>query len=123
MCSHQRLLTLIHYNPYTGEFTNLKTGKLYCKAPKGQYKSITIDYVDYTAGRLAWFYMTGKWPRHVIDHINRERNDNRFRNLRDVTQKVNSRNRSVDYESLARLYRMINSRSDRHIPTTVYTCH
>ena len=46
----------------------------------------------FSAHRLAWLYVTGDWPVGVIDHINGDRTDNRFENLRDVTQKTNSEN-------------------------------
>jgi hypothetical protein len=44
------------------------------------------------AHRLAWLYVTGSWPTHVIDHINGNPADNRFANLRDVTPQVNTHN-------------------------------
>jgi hypothetical protein len=36
--------------------------------------------------------MTGEWPKGQVDHINAVRNDNRFCNLRDVTQTANNLN-------------------------------
>ena len=37
--------------------------------------------------------MTGFWPLMIIDHINRNRLDNRWINLRDVTPTMSSWNR------------------------------
>jgi hypothetical protein len=53
-----------------------------------------IDYsaltgVLYREHRLAWLYMTGEWPTHEIDHINGDRVDNRFCNLREATASEN----------------------------------
>ena len=45
--------------------------------------------VGLLAHRAAWFIMTGKWPRSVIDHINGDKLDNRFANLRSVTVRAN----------------------------------
>ena len=45
------------------------------------------------AHRLAWLYMTGEWPAGVIDHIDGDRANNRFSNLRDVPQRANMQNR------------------------------
>jgi hypothetical protein len=37
----------------------------------------------------------GSWPPDEIDHINREKDDNRFANLRLATRKQNSENRGA----------------------------
>jgi len=47
----------------------------------------------YWAYRLAWLYMTGRWPSDEIDHINGDPSDDRFSNLREVTHQENSCNR------------------------------
>ena len=46
------------------------------------------------AHRAAFFFMTGNWPKLEIDHINRDRLDNRWANLREVPKAVQSRNRT-----------------------------
>lgn len=60
------------------------------------YKYLRITYKGelYIAPvhRLMWFLEKGEWPSGVIDHINGDRTDNRICNLRDVEQKINSRN-------------------------------
>jgi hypothetical protein len=43
--------------------------------------------------RVVWLLHTGDWPKQVIDHINRDRTDNRIENLRDVSIGINVRNR------------------------------
>ena len=44
------------------------------------------------AHHVAWAYMTGGWPVLDIDHINGDRSDNRWVNLREVSRAVNLRN-------------------------------
>ncbi len=56
------------------------------------YRQIGINRRLYKKHRLAWLYMTGAWPRHEIDHINGDRGDNRFCNLREATASENRRN-------------------------------
>lgn len=43
--------------------------------------------------RVAFVLMTGDWPTHELDHINGDRLDNRWCNLRKVTRGQNSRNK------------------------------
>jgi hypothetical protein len=54
-----------------------------------------IGRKNYSAHRLAWLYVYGEWPSDQIDHINRNRSDNRIANLRIATPTQNQANRSV----------------------------
>lgn len=56
------------------------------------YRKIGIKGKSYLAHRLAWFYVYGYFPENEIDHINRNRDDNRIKNLREVSIKCNRRN-------------------------------
>jgi hypothetical protein len=55
---------------------------------------ITIDGSEYQfhASRLAWLYVYGVWPEMNLDHIDRNRANNRIANLREATQQENTRN-------------------------------
>ena len=59
---------------------------------KAGYVSIRLDQKDYSAHRLMWLYVYGAMPILQIDHINRNKEDNRPVNLRLATQKQNSEN-------------------------------
>ena len=43
------------------------------------------------AHRFGWYYIYGEIP-NIIDHINRDRSDNRLENLRNVDRKTNNTN-------------------------------
>jgi len=95
-----RLKELLNYDPDTGIFVRIKTvgptareGQIsgYLHNASGYYISC-LDYVDYKHHRLAWLYVTGKWPNGCLDHINGDRKDNRFLNLREATKAQNSYN-------------------------------
>jgi hypothetical protein len=51
-----------------------------------------VDGELYMAHRLAWLYVTGRMPSDQIDHINGLKDDNRWNNLREATNKENSEN-------------------------------
>lgn len=46
----------------------------------------------YLLHRVAFFYMTGRWPLQMIDHINGDPTDNCWVNLREATPQQNCAN-------------------------------
>lgn len=93
----ERLHKKLQYDPTTGKFRRkLANGTLgrELQAPASmRYLTITVDYVDLPASRVAWAMTHGKWPEGVVDHKNGDKWDNRIDNLRDVTNAINSQNR------------------------------
>lgn len=59
--------------------------------PKG-YIQILVNRRLYLAHRLAFLWMTDKWPQHEIDHRDGDRANNRWKNLRIATSSQNSMN-------------------------------
>ena len=96
-----KLRELLHYEPETGIFTwkvgsanQVKAGNI-AGSPTGLgYLRIVLQRRGYQAHRLAWLYVYGNWPEGQLDHINRNRSDNRISNLREVSNKQNQQNRS-----------------------------
>lgn len=95
-----RLKQLLSYDPETGVFMRLTTvghrlaGSIAGAVRPTGYIQIAVDNRIYLAHRLAWFYVHGRFPEGVIDHINHDRADNRLRNLRDVSVSDNRKNLS-----------------------------
>jgi hypothetical protein len=94
----ERLHELLNYDADTGLFTWAKPrrkcsagAKAGCIAKNG-YMVIRLDDTLYLAHRLAWLYQKGVWPTEQIDHINGDRSDNRFNNLREVSNAENAQN-------------------------------
>lgn len=95
------LKSILRYDPLTGVWirvkarSNQKAGAKAGHVGGKGYNYVKIDGINYRAARLAFFYMTGKWPNHQADHKNRIRTDDRWENLRDWTPAQQSRNRVV----------------------------
>lgn len=97
MIDHSRLLDIIDYSPKTGLFrwrprSGVRKGRLAGSLQNKGYLRVYVEGRSYLQHRLAWFYMTGAWPPEDIDHINGDRKDNRFVNLRCVSRAVNLQN-------------------------------
>lgn len=60
--------------------------------PQG-YRIVVIDQQAYKGSRIIWKLQTGTDPSAEIDHKNRDRSDNRWRNLRPATSQQNRFNR------------------------------
>lgn len=105
MITQARLFELYLYDPLTGEFIRRAqcgrhaAGSIPGSIDPSGYLIIMIDGRNYRAHRLAWFYMTGAWPEHEIDHENRIRSDNKWLNIRPATRKENGENVSLRCDS------------------------
>ena len=111
MLDQKLLKELIHYDPETGFFTwrerdrrHFKTlrssstwNARYAGKPAGSsngkgYLKIGVFNGSYKSHRLAFLYIDGEFPPADTDHINGVRDDNRWVNLRAVTNSENHKN-------------------------------
>lgn len=104
--SHKELLELVHYDLDTGFFTwktpakNRKVGArggapCCCKASGRTHRLIKIKGGAWKEHRLAFFYVAGRWPHELIDHIDGDASNNAFTNLREVSRAENSKNQKL----------------------------
>jgi hypothetical protein len=102
MISHEEVLRRLEYFPLSGEFywrktsnkrESIRAGKLAgCYNIIHKYFYISLNNTLYATHRLAWFYVYKEWP-NTIDHIDNNKSNNKIVNLRNVSQKENTRNR------------------------------
>jgi hypothetical protein len=93
-----RIRQLLGYDPETGVLRRLTSSRWAPAGPTGSvgqngYAYVSFDGKKELVHRVAWFLMTGEWPRGDIDHINGDPLDMRWRNLRDVDRRTNNENR------------------------------
>jgi len=99
--TQERLKMLLRYDLENGTFTRIGQTGTRCDligatagGPTSDgYWRIAVDGVRYRAHRLAWFYVTGRWPDPEVDHRNGMGTDNRWANLREATSAINKQNR------------------------------
>jgi hypothetical protein len=127
MLTADHLREIIHYDPETGVFTwrirpsqRTFAGDVTGVAVrKDGYCSVKIGRQSYKAHRLAWLYMTGEWPEHEVDHRDRNRANNVWRNLRAATKKQNQENRTPRRDSSSGVTGVLWSNRDQAWRATI----
>lgn len=101
MISAQELRNILQYDQETGVFTWMKKisykaviGNMAGSINKDGYRVISIFGRKYYGHRLAYLYMEGEWPDDLIDHINLDPSDNRWKNIRPANKSQNAANTS-----------------------------
>jgi hypothetical protein len=100
------LKTQLSYDPETGELRWLvmnqgRRSKVGSNNPDGYvYVGVTVEGVCHfmKRSRLAFALTVGRWPT-IIDHINGDRTDDRWCNLREVNGSENQKNRRLETDN------------------------
>jgi|SRR5882724_6696570 len=98
----KRLRAVLDYEPSTGLFrwrirlsNRVKVGDIAGSRTKYGYVEIRIDDSLYLAHRLAVKWVTGRWPKVIIDHRDVNDRSNRWGNLRQATHSQNHGNTNL----------------------------
>lgn len=100
------LKEILEYDPLSGvfrwrrasKFDQYRVGRVAGSPNNTGYLVIECFGKKYLAHRLAWAFTYGELPR-AIDHINRDKLDNRLSNLRAATLRQNQGNRAANRQS------------------------
>ncbi len=100
-CSLQDIHDNFCYNPANGLITNkvkrsstALEGEIAGTTKKDGHIEIKHKRRLYQATHIIWVLYYNKWPDYLIDHIDRNRSNNRIDNLREATLVQNSHNRT-----------------------------
>lgn len=101
--SQSDLKRLLRYDPETGVFTwlvkpwkgRVNVGDTAGTVRPDGYVIIRIAQRRYRAHRLAFLYMTGEMPPSEVDHIDGNRGNNAWLNLRPAEPFENQQNKSI----------------------------
>lgn len=101
--TQKELARLFNYNEETGILSWAVDRK--GKAKKGHrsgykhacdgYRYVGVNYKLYREHRLIWCLVYGYFPENDLDHKNGRRDDNRLKNLREVSKYCNNQNIST----------------------------
>ena len=100
--SLRELKRVLSYNSETGVFTWLhdrcngaiRAGDIAgCVMKTNGYKNIVYQKRSYLEHRLAWFFTYADWPEEQIDHRDRNKINNRSKNLREASISQNAMHR------------------------------
>ena len=98
--SIEHLHRIFYYVPETGTLHwkvkpryGIEVGdEVGCVSKESGYRLVGISFSILRSHRVVWAMYFCRWPKGHLDHINRQRTDNRIVNLREATNTENCRN-------------------------------
>lgn len=101
MITLSRLLELVRYNRKEGTLTWTEQasqkvrGKQVGSLDEAGYVVTTIDSEPVKVHQLIWFIEYGVWPTTMLDHKDRDKQNNRWQNLRESNSLQNALNTDI----------------------------
>lgn len=103
-----RLRELFRYEGESGELIRkiacgaCRAGSVVGFCNSSGYRRTKVDGTSLLTHRIVWAMHCGVWPTHDLDHIDRNRANNRISNLREITRSGNTQNRVLaDADSIS----------------------
>lgn len=117
----EQVREILSYDPETGLLTwkvrtsnRMRIGQVAGTVGKHGYVTISIRYKKYTAQRIIWLIVTGKWPEGMIDHRDTVRSNNRWENLREASQSQNACNSKTPSDNASGVKGVAYNKRDRN---------
>ena len=79
-------------NKYHNELIGRPAGGVQCTGSNKAYWNISLMGKKYKRSRLAWLWMTGRFPKNCIDHKDGNSLNDKWENLREATITQNAWN-------------------------------
>ena len=108
---------IFHYDQGIGRIVRTANARVMGSNVAGRYGVLSVFGFNFSYHRVVWLLCTGSWPLGVIDHIDRNPNNNFIENLRDVSVSENTLNR--DCFRHGKLFRGVRRRSRRNYTASV----
>lgn len=93
--TQEELKDVLDYNPETGIFKWKRgryRGNIAGSINKSGYPTVRIGLRQYYLHRLAILFISGNTPARCVDHLDRDKTNNRLDNLRVISKAENNRN-------------------------------
>ncbi len=104
MLTQERLKEIVHYSKKSGVFTRLISAKGGTKSNVGDnigtktnsgYLYARVEGRAYALHVLAFLYVDGYFPEHIVEHKDGIRHNNKWDNIRHATQVCNMQNSTM----------------------------
>lgn len=95
--THEKVLGLLQYEPETGSLQwRVTRGSTVRPGDEAQKVQMSLMGIRIPTAHVIWFIQTGKWPEGLIERIDQNPDNNRWKNLRETNRSLLILNNFVD---------------------------